>query len=149
VFSVVEIGPRRYNELMDAARGQGSRNTLLTWARVRAISVLLKQGAYTDSILIDRHMDPTYVRARLRNDLPNRQLELVTRGDPEARILTAAASIVAQEKVLAWFSKTAFEHRMPIPRGEAADVASTARSIVARFGEKKLSELAKLQPART
>jgi ribonuclease HIII len=145
VHRVVEIGPKRYNELLaDMQKQGGSSNTLLAWAHARAIEDLLALGAATTNILIDQFTDAEYIRARLLKRTQARQLTVVAMPRAEANVAVAAASILARDKYLQWLSDTGFKLKTKIPKGASVEVENAAREIVRRFGAEKLDDLVKL-----
>jgi ribonuclease HIII len=134
-FRTVEIGPKRYNELIQ----QGAHPFRLSaWAQSQATESLLRVGAATDNVLI-KHPDVPYVAARLRQRFPHRTFTVET--GTETDIAIAAARLIAREHYFNWLSKASFNLKVRLPAGPADDPA--VREIGARFGKAKLSELAK------
>jgi ribonuclease HIII len=144
-WNVVEIQPRRYNELLTEFQKRGdSSNTLLAWAHARAIENLLQLGAATTNVLVDAFTDAAYIKSRLLRTTQERGLTLVAVPRAEANVAVAAASILARDKYLQWLSDTGFKLKTKIPKGASVEVESAAREIVRRFGADKLDDLVKL-----
>jgi ribonuclease HIII len=142
---VVRLLPARYNSLYDEFHGEGkSLNTLLAWAHARAIEDLLAAGAPTQNILVDRFTDASYIRARLLAKTRSRALNLQALPRAESNVAVAAASILARASFLAWLEHASREVGLALPKGASSAVVTVARQIVARHGEARLCELAKL-----
>jgi ribonuclease HIII len=105
VFRAVEIGPARWNDLIES----GTRpDRLRAWAHARAIKSLYQLGAYPNTVLIDRDLDPDYIRWRLRERVPNRTLTVrVSEPTPAAE----AARIIAEITIGAGSRERRFSSR--------------------------------------
>ena len=133
VFRTVEIGPKRYNELVQ----QGAHPFRLSvWAQSRATESVLRLGAATDNILIN-HLDVPYVTARLRERFPSRTFTV--KSGPEADIAIAAARLIAREHYLNWLSKASFNLGIRLRPGSPHEVADVAKQLA----PSKLREVAK------
>jgi ribonuclease HIII len=143
--AVVRVQPERYNSLYDEFRREGkSLNTLLAWAHARAIEDLLRAGAETQNILVDRFTDVEYIRARLLRETRARAIVLMALPRAEANVAVAAASILARAAFVHWIERTSRELGLTLPKGASDAVVIAAREVVRRFGEGRLRELAKL-----
>jgi ribonuclease HIII len=143
--AVVRVQPERYNSLYDEFRREGkSLNTLLAWAHARAIEDLLGSGATTNQVLVDRFTDVEYIRARLLHETRAREIVLVALPRAESNVAVAAASILARAGFVQWIERTSRELGLSLPKGASQAVVIAAREVVSRYGEARLSQLAKL-----
>jgi ribonuclease HIII len=134
-FRTVEIGPKRYNELI----AQGAHPFRLSaWAQSQAIESLLRLGAATDNVLI-RHVDAPYVAARLHERFPGRTFTV--RSGPDTDIAIAAARLIAREHYFNWLSKASFNLGIRLPCGARSQVDNVAKQLAPN----KLREVAKVR----
>jgi ribonuclease HIII len=144
-WSVVEIGPQSYNQLLPRFRQEGkSLNTLLAWGHARAIENLFQKGVTTTNILVDQFTDVAYIKARLLTEARARHVNLVAMPRAEANVAVAAASVLARDRFLSWLRRTSAELGSTVPKGAAPAADNAARAIVARYGAARLEELVKL-----
>lgn len=143
--AVIRVPPERYNRLYEEFRREGkSLNALLAWAHARAIEDLLAAGAPTDNVLVDRFTDVGYIRARLLRATRARSINLVALPRAEANVAVAAASILARAAFVEWLERTSGELGLSLPKGASPAVVTAAREVVARDGQARLGDVAKL-----
>jgi ribonuclease HIII len=138
-FSIVSIGPERYNQLYDKIR---NLNRLLGWGHARAIENLLEKVPGCPRVVSDQFADARLLERAVF--ARGRSIELQQRVRAEADAAVAAASILARERFLTWLADHSKEIGVTLPRGVSSAVKAAARDIVARHGAEKLRSLVKL-----
>lgn len=139
-LSVVEIPPRKYNELYTKI---GNLNRLLAWGHARVIENLLEQRPDCPRALSDQFANPALIQRALMDK--GRQIQLDQRTKAESDLAVAAASIIARERFIGWLDRTGKKHGMKtLPRGVSAQVKTAARELVAKEGPSILPETAKM-----
>lgn len=137
--SIVEISPRKYNELYIKI---GNLNRLLAWGHARVIENLLDLVPGCPRALSDQFGNPALIQRSLMSK--GREITLEQRTKAESDLAVAAASILARERFIDWLEKTGKRHALPpLPRGVNARVKETARTLVERNGLEILPEVAK------
>ncbi|MEI8233154.1 MAG: ribonuclease HIII [Verrucomicrobiota bacterium] len=138
-LSVVEIPPRKYNELYTKI---GNLNRLLAWGHARVIENLLEQRPNCPRALSDQFANPALIERALM--AKGRQIQLEQRTKAESDLAVAAASIIARERFIGWLERAGRNYGMAtLPRGVSAQVKSVARELVAKGGPGVLHETAK------
>ncbi|GIV45789.1 MAG: ribonuclease HIII [Ignavibacterium sp.] len=135
---VIEITPKRYNELYESFK---NLNSILIWAHTKAIVELKKIFNYSD-LVIDKFCNEDLIRTELNKKLTNYNLLLTEKAERFYGV--AIASILARERVLNWFEKKRTELKIDLPLGAAEKVNDVASHIKRKFGNEVLSELIKL-----
>lgn len=138
-FSIVLIGPERYNALY---RKIGNLNRLLGWGHARAIENLLERVPDCPRVISDQFANERLLRGALLQR--GRAIELQQRTKAEADTAVAAASILARERFLAWLAEQSRALGITLPRGVSPAVKAAAREIVAKHGAAHLNLVAKL-----
>jgi ribonuclease HIII len=139
VFSVVEIGPAKYNELFQKI---GNLNKLLAWGHARVIENLLAARPDCPRALSDQFANPRVVKSALLQH--GKTIELQQRTKAESDIAVAAASILARERFIDWLKRTGETYRVVIPRGVSAEVKKVARELVAAHSPAVLNRVVKM-----
>lgn len=136
-FSVIAIGPPKYNELHAKMR---NLNRLLAWGHAQAIqNVLENQPA--ERAISDQFADPAYLRSLLaKKEL---DIELISMPRAESDLAVAAASILARAEFLYRLKRLGEEFGMELPKG-ATNVIGPAKRFVVQHGESALGKVAKL-----
>lgn len=137
--SVVEISPRRYNELYEKI---GNLNRLLAWGHARVIENLLELQPDCPRALSDQFGNPALIERSLMEK--GRAIRLDQRTKAEADVAVAAASIIARERFILWLEKHGRAHGYPaFPRGVGPKVKAVAQELVAKHSPAILREVAK------
>ena len=137
-YSVIKIGPRKYNELYAKMR---NLNTLLAWAHARALENLLEVIPDCPRAISDQFGSKQQVeRALMRK---GRQIELVQRHRAESDMAVAAASVIARELFLRSLKDMEKEYDQPFPKGASAAVREAAVNLAKHKGPAVLVEAAK------
>ncbi len=137
-YSIVAIGPRRYNELHAELK---NLNRLLAWCHARAIENLLAK-ADCASIITDKFGDESLVIGALMK--LGRQVKLIQRTGAERFPAVAAASIIARDEFIARMEELSRRFSIEFPFGAGAPVDDAIRRFAAKFGEDQLVEVAKV-----
>lgn len=142
-YSVVAIGPGKYNELYDKIR---NLNKLLAWGHARALENLLNQVKCSEAIT-DQFGDERFVR----NALMKRGREITLEQHPraEADPAVAAASILARAEFVKRLKALSGEIQFELPKGADRNVDSVGREIYRKLGLDGLKKVAKTHFATT
>ena len=136
VWSVVAVGPEKYNELYAKLR---NLNRLLAWGHARAIENVLEK-VEAGKAITDRFGDEAFVRNALMKK--GREIELVQQPraeDDEA----AAASILARAEFLSRLRSLSRDAGLALPKGASDIVERAAVELVRRDGPGVLEKFAK------
>ena len=145
-FEVVEILPRRYNEIMEKFRKEGKNlNHLLGWAHARVLENLVKRHPF-EAALADQFGDERYIREALKS---MGRLELRQMPRAERHPAVAAASVVARHRFLTRLRELNKNADLELPKGAGDNVLAAARAIFLQGGIENLSHVAKLHFAIT
>lgn len=136
--SVIEITPKRYNELYESFK---NLNSILIWAHTKAIEELQKRFSYTDFV-IDKFCNEDLIRTELNKKLNHFNLLLTEKAERFYGV--AIASIIARERLVTWFDKKSTELKIELPFGASEKVNNVASHIKDKFGSQVLNELIKL-----
>jgi len=120
-FSVISIGPAKYNELYTRIR---SVNSLLAWGHARAIENLLEKVPACPRAVSDQFGSKEQVKRALLQK--GRKIELVQRHRAESDIAVAAASILAREGFLLGLRKLGEQNGIKLPKGASNLVQDAA-----------------------
>ena len=140
-FSVVEIGPEKYNELYLQFRMEGKNlNDLLAWSHSRAIEDLLSR-VDCDVVVVDQFANEAVLIGRL---LPKgRKTQVLQMHRAEQHLAVAAASIIARAHFLQRLAALSTSVGISLPKGASEVVVQAGRQLVQRYGPEILSRLAK------
>ncbi|MCW5798112.1 MAG: ribonuclease HIII [Nitrospira sp.] len=136
--SIVAIGPQRYNELYAKIN---NLNRLLAWGHARALENLL-QHVDCDLAIADQFGDERLILNALQEK--GKQIRLVQRTKAEADLAVAAASILARAEFLLRLQRLSQELHTTLPKGASPAVELARRMVVKKYGQDRLSTIAKL-----
>ena len=122
VANVVEIGPKKYNELFQKI---GNLNRLLAWGHARVIENLAAAKPDCPRALSDQFANPKLIERSLMKQ--GRAIKLEQRTKAESDLAVAAASILARERFIDWLAEAGSAHGKTIPRGASALVKTVAQ----------------------
>lgn len=137
-YSVVVVGPEKYNELYDKI---GNLNRLLAWGHARTIENILSV-VDCKSAIADQFGDESYIKKALLEK--GKGIELLQMPKAEQHIAVAAASVLAREAFLLRLVELSNEFRIKLPKGASAEVEETAKRFVQKYGMSQLAKCAKL-----
>lgn len=137
-YSVVAIGPEKYNELYGK---MGNLNRLLAWGHARSIENILASVSCR-SVISDQFGDESYIKRALLEK--GKKVDLVQMPKAEEHTAVAAASILAREAFLLRLSALGKELGIELPKGASAEVENAATRIVQKHGMGALTKYAKL-----
>ena len=137
-YSVVAIGPEKYNELWGKLR---NLNRLLAWGHARAIENILERVPAGRAVT-DQFGDEKFVRNALLKK--GRDIELVQMPRAEEDTAVAAASILARAEFLTRLRGLSREFGVDLPKGASAMVEEAAVRLVKAKGPDVLDKVAKI-----
>ncbi len=138
IYDVVLISPEKYNQLY---KSMGNLNWILGWAHARVIENLLSK-CKSDEVISDKFGNEKIILDSLQQKGRTINLTQVTKA--EKFIAVAAASILARDTVVRWFSSQSKKYKQKIPKGSSSEVENIARKILEKYGEEELNRLVKL-----
>lgn len=137
-YSVVAIGPERYNQLYAKIK---NLNRLLAWGHARALENMLDQVECRLAIA-DQFGNKGLVQNALMDKAKN--IELIQRTKAESDPAVAAASIVARAEFLASLARLSQHVGTTLPKGASHAVHLAARTVVRTHGAARLETVAKM-----
>ena len=138
-FSVIAIGPPKYNELYDKMK---NLNVLLAWGHAQSIENVLEIQP-CDLVISDQFAkDDRVIRRQLKER--GQKVKLVSRVRAEADLAVAAASVLARAEFLRKLDSLGREFGMTLPKGAGGQVDNAAIRFVKSNGRESLSKVAKL-----
>jgi ribonuclease HIII len=123
-YSIVAIGPQRYNELYEKMR---NLNRLLAWAHARALENLLNEVNCTRA-LADQFGDEQWIKKALLDK--GKKIILEQRHRAEEDVAVAAASILARAEFLNRLKRLSEECGVKLPKGASHGIQEAARKLV-------------------
>ena len=141
-FAVIEISPKKYNNLYEQFKKEKKNlNTLLAWGHAKAIEEIL--GKVECKIAIaDQFADERFILNKLQEK--GKGIKLIQRHKAEQNVAVAAASILARERFLNKLSGLSKEYEIYLPKGASQKVVDCGKKIVSIHGEEALRNVAKL-----
>jgi len=137
-YSVVVIGPKRYNELYNKI---GNLNRLLAWGHSRAIENILDREE-CDYALADQFGDKNFIANALMEK--GKKIEVRQEVRAESDIAVAAASILARAEFLRQLKVLSVKYGLDLPKGASSAVIEAGKEFVQKYGLGKLNEVAKV-----
>jgi ribonuclease HIII len=137
-FSLISIGPAKYNQLYTRIR---SVNSLLAWGHARAIENLLEKVPNCPRAVSDQFGSKEQVKRALLQK--GRKIELVQRHRAESDIAVAAASILAREGFLLGLRKLGEQYGLKLPKGASNLVQDAAVALIGKHSPATLVQTAK------
>ncbi len=139
VFSVVAIGPERYNQLYAT---MGNMNNILAWGHARVIENLLSRAGCKKAVLDQFGKKELVLGALMKK---GRNIEVFQEVRGESDMAVAAASVLARGEFVNRLKKLSEEFKIPIPKGNNKElVIRTARRIIKKWGMEALVRVAKV-----
>ena len=138
-FSVVLIGPQRYNELYGKFK---NLNRLLAWGHARVIENLLEMRPACPRALSDQFANPSLIQKALLERGQKIQLDQRTKAESDPAV--AAASILAREGFINWLETEGRAVGVVLPKGASAAVKLAGHKLVEAKGSQILNQVAKL-----
>jgi ribonuclease HIII len=136
-YSVVSIGPERYNELYEKLR---NLNRILAWGHSRAIENILEKVPCRLAIT-DQFGDKAFVMNALMKK--GKRLELVQRPKAEEDMAVAAASLLARAEFLKRLHFLSQDVGVDLPKGASSLVEEAGAKLVRLHGVQILDKVAK------
>ena len=126
-YSVVSIGPERYNELYDKMK---NLNRLLAWGHARALENL-RGKVDCDRALADQFGDVKLIQNALLEKGKKIFLEQRVRAEEDTAV--AAASIVARAEFLRRLDGLREKHGLKLPKGASTEVQNAVRELIKKY----------------
>lgn len=137
--SVVQIGPKRYNELYAQI---GNLNKLLAWGHARALENVLGNVSCNLAVA-DQFGDKSFLHNALLKK--GKQITLEQRPKAEQDTAVASGSILARADFVQGIKKLARRFGKPLPKGSSnPSIVTIGQEIVKKGGQSSLAEVAKL-----
>jgi len=137
LYSVVSIGPERYNELYSKLR---NLNRILAWGHSRAIENILEKVDCRLAIT-DQFGDKAFVINALMKK--GKRIDLVQKPKAEEDMAVAAASLLARAEFLKRLHFLSQEVGVELPKGASALVEEAALELAKKHGPQILEKVAK------
>jgi ribonuclease HIII len=137
IFDKVLISPEKYNQLF---KKMGNLNRMLGWAHARVIENLLSK-CKSDEVISDKFGNEKIILDSLQQKGRTVNLTQVTKA--ERFIAVAAASILARDAMIKWFTYYSKVFKLEIPKGASIEVESFAKKLLEKYGEEVLVNLVK------
>ncbi len=139
-YSVVAIGPERYNQLYNT---MGNLNKILAWGHARVIENILSKTSCSRAILDQFGSKDLVLRALMKK---GRSIEIEQRVRGEADLAVAAASILARGEFVLRLEKLSEEFGVKFPLGNKKSLVHAAgKEIIRKEGMEALVRVAKIQ----
>ncbi len=139
----IVIKPEKYNELIAKFKAQKKNlNDLLAWLHSTAIIALQKNHPECEGVLVDQFSMSQKTRLSLQEK--HFPLPCIERTGAEIDPAVAAASIIARYQFLEAFAAMRDFYQLNFPQGANSRVINYAQDFIKKYGEKRLSEVAKL-----
>jgi ribonuclease HIII len=132
------INPEKYNQLYESFK---NLNKLLAWGHSKAIENIINKNK-TAKVISDKFGNEGLLILELSKKKIDVELLQITKAERFTAV--AAASILAREKMLNWFSNTSEDLKLEIPKGAGDVVNITASKIASQYGSDILPKLVKL-----
>ena len=137
-FETVVINPEKYNQLYEKF---GNLNRMLAWAHSRVIENLVLKTEATEAI-----SDKFGNEKLIQNSLMEKGQQIILHQFHKAEKYTAvaAASILAREKIIDWFTKNSKLYGLSIPKGASQQVNNVASTLKQNLSAEEFNKLIKL-----
>jgi len=94
-IAVVEVGPKRYNEIYPDFETRGGINGVLGWAHAKAIAELAVSKYQPTAAVVDRFSPRDRVKSQLPTEI---KIRVIERPGGESNLAVAAAAILARSR---------------------------------------------------
>lgn len=138
IYDTVLISPEKYNQLYTK---MGNLNSLMGWAHARVIENLLNK-CDAKEVISDKFGSEKIILDALFEK--GRTINLKQTTKAERFTAVAAASILARESVITWFTIQSKKYKLKLLKGSSSEVEKKAKLILEKFGKNELNKLVKL-----
>src|SRR5690606_6108316 len=115
-------------------------NKLLAWGHARVLENLLSKVKTNDAIS-DKFGNENYIISSLMEE--GKKINLIQTHKGERFTGVAAASILAREKFIDWFTNQEKEWKILLPKGASAPSEDAGKTTIKSYREQLLSKVAK------
>lgn len=141
--SIVEITPKKYNDLYTRMKQQGKNlNHMLAWGHATVIENVVGQCPDCTQAIADQFGNEAYIKNQLKEK--GKGITLYQTPKAEANIGVAAASILARNRFVVRMKQLSGKYGVNLPFGASGTVKKQAKLFVAQHGMPMLAEVAKL-----
>lgn len=138
-YSVVAIGPERYNQLYTT---MGNLNRILAWGHARVIENILTKTSCRKAILDQFGKKDLVLNALMKK---GRSIEIEQKVRGESDLAVAAASVLARGEFVLRLKKLSDEIGVKLPLGNKKDlVIAAGRSVIKKAGMEALVRVGKI-----
>ncbi|MFI5237430.1 MAG: ribonuclease HIII, partial [Ignavibacteriales bacterium] len=137
-YDVVFISPEKYNQMWSK---MGNLNRIMGWGHARVLENILNK-CDADEAISDKFGNEKIILDALQEKGRTINLKQITKAEKYSAV--AAASILARESVINWFSIASKKLKIKIPKGSSSEVERTAKIILEKHGTEELNKLVKL-----
>lgn len=138
-YSVVAIGPERYNQLYDTMENM---NRILAWGHARVIENILGKTTCKRAVLDQFGRKDLVLSALMKK---GRNIEVVQKTKGESDLAVAAASVLARGEFVVRLKKLSNEFEVKLPAGSSKKaVIQTAQAVIKKWGMEALVRVAKI-----
>lgn len=142
-YQLITLVPKKYNELYrNFKESKKNLNHLLAWSHSKVIATLARKFN-PEGIFVDKFSNHNLVEYYLNSEKID-NCDILQAHQGERDIAVATASILARAKFNAGIDYYSELLGITIPKGGGSRTITVGKQIVAKFGEEKLEELAKL-----
>lgn len=142
-FAVIEISPKRYNELYDKFKASGKNlNHLLAWGHAKALETILEKQPDCHLAIADKFGSEHYIHSQLKT--LGKQIKLIQTPRAEVHTAVAAASILARVQFVTKLSQLSDRAGLRLPNGASGAVVQAGKALFRQQGRAALGEFAKL-----
>ena len=138
VFSLVSVGPERYNDLYGKIK---NLNRLLAWGHARAIENILEKVDCKE-VVLDQFGAEYLVKSALMEKGRLAHVKQMHHGEED--IAVAAASILARDEFVKNLSALGKVFGLELPRGAGPEVERIAKIVFEKVGLENLHKFAKV-----
>jgi ribonuclease HIII len=137
-YNVIVITPSTYNKLHSSMKNV---NRILGWAHAKVIENILQKKDVSEAIS-DKFGDENLILNALQQKGKNIKLSQFTKAERFTGV--AAASILARNKFINWFSEAKNKYEVDLPKGASAEVIRVGKLFNDKFGNEILNQVAKI-----
>ena len=142
-ISVIELGPKKYNELYDRFKQNGKNlNHMLAWGHATVIENLCERFPDCTQAVADQFGNERYILSQLKDK--GKLIKLHQTPRAEANTGVAAASIIARNQFVKKMYSLSNQYGVDLPMGANPRVKTQARLFIEEHGRDALANVAKL-----
>ena len=137
-FDIIVINPATYNKLHTSMKNV---NKILGWAHAKVIENILQKKDVNEAIS-DKFGDENLILNALQEKGKNIRLLQFTKAERYTGV--AAASILARNSFIKWFTTIQNKYGIELPKGASSEVITAGKMFIKKFGNESLNDVAKV-----